>query len=261
LVVFLNTYRELSLLFISISLIKLIGLSICIALTNHILGNSNALSKFVCREGKHINCDDVLNSPAAKLVGFIEMSDVGLIYFAGGFFTLLFSFHIVDQLSIITLLLIVSIFSIPYIGFSVLYQFLVLKKICPFCMSIISVLVIECIISALNVNILNFNISNWMCLSIFFMSFFITILIWSIVKFLIINSTSGLEYKYNFLRLKRNPYIYNTIFNSEESIDMNYSEYDIILGNPNARKRYENTYTSEILKKKMLALYNSFSIE
>jgi glycosyltransferase len=29
----------------------------------------------------------------------------------------------------------------------------------------------------------------------------------------------------------------------------------------NARKRYENTYTSEILKKKMLALYNSFSIE
>ncbi|WP_460913375.1 cysteine peptidase family C39 domain-containing protein [Spirosoma areae] len=53
------------------------------------LGSKNALTDRLCRINSKTNCDDVLNSPAAKLWGWLSWTDIGLIYFAGGLLTAL----------------------------------------------------------------------------------------------------------------------------------------------------------------------------
>jgi len=224
-----------SIRFILLFVFKIIGLFISVNLVTHSIGNSTKLSKMVCTQGKHTSCDDVLNSPASKLFGIISMSDIGIVYFAGSIFSLLLGIFLNVQGSITSLLSLISVFSIPYIIFSVYYQSFLIRKWCPFCISIMSVLLFECIFFFAYIEYFNFNtlINLNTCFVVSF-CFITTICLWSVLKSLLLQ-TQDAKYKYDFLRLKKNPHIFNARFNEFNPIEMDFSASDIIIGRTNAK--------------------------
>lgn len=70
-------------------LTRTIGLMLSGLLVAKQLGSTNALTDRLCRINSKASCDGVLNSPAAKLWGWLSWADVGLLYFAGGLLILL----------------------------------------------------------------------------------------------------------------------------------------------------------------------------
>jgi len=236
--IFILLYQTKAIFSIRLTLflvLKIIGLFVSVNLVSHSIGNSTKLSKMVCTQGKHTSCDDVLDSPASQLFGIISMSDIGLVYFAGSFFALLSAVFLNLQGSIISLLSLISVFSIPYIVFSLYYQSFLIRKWCPFCIGIMSILLFECIfffayIEYFNISIL-LNSTPYLVIGFCFIT---TICLWSVLKSLLLQAQDA-KYKYDFLRLKKNPHIFNAKFNEFNSIEMDFSAADIIIGNPNAR--------------------------
>ncbi|MCD7849936.1 MAG: hypothetical protein LUH63_09485 [Parabacteroides sp.] len=64
--------------------------------------------------------------------------------------------------------------------------------------------------------------------------FFMTAEFWYILRYIIIQVKENNIYKYAYLRLKKNPMIYNASFDMAPSMDMDYSDMDLILGNKEA---------------------------
>ena len=74
---------------IMLLLLCVLGLAVSILLTMHEFGESNRLLHKVCHLNRKTNCNAVLRSSAAKLFGWLSMSDIGLCYFVGSIFSLM----------------------------------------------------------------------------------------------------------------------------------------------------------------------------
>ncbi len=219
-------------LFISLLIVKVTGLIACIHLQINDIGSSSKLTDKLCQSGKHTNCDDVLHSPAAKIFNLISMSDIGLIYFSGGLLCMLLSMYLHIQGVVLTILLLLSLFSIPYIFFSLSYQAFKLKRWCPFCVLVISTLIVECMLFIFHMDRLNYHLFQPAEVALTCTCFTVLISGWSMIKPLLLAAVENEYYKYNFLRLKKNPHIYNAKFNASPSANMEFSDQEIIVGNP-----------------------------
>lgn len=117
---------------ISILMSKIVGFSASVFLIIGELGHP-FFNRF-CPRGEKFNCHAVMESPAAKLLGFIPMADIGGIYFSGGIILICFSVlhsHFFQQIFILALL---NLLTLPYTIFSVAYQALKVKKWCALCL-------------------------------------------------------------------------------------------------------------------------------
>ncbi len=113
--------------------------------TQQILGQSdqnNSLVQKLCNTSKKTSCQTVLDSKASKLFGWLSLSELGLVYFAGGFFVLLISSFSVVSIQIPTFLAWLSALALPYTLFSVYYQKFVVKQWCPLCLGVLVVCVV-----------------------------------------------------------------------------------------------------------------------
>ena len=214
--------------------VKFVGLFFCVNLVLHSLGASTNLSDQVCKMGKHTSCEDVLNSPAAKLFNFLSMSDIGLVYFTGGLLAMFISLYTKTTQAVTICLLIIATCTVPYIIFSISYQAFKIKKWCPLCLSVMSILAVECLLLFIFNGMLNHYIPPVSIICYIFFSFVFVTCLWSYLKPIIINLKEGTQYKYAYYRLKKNPLIYNAHLNSTPSTDMQFSENDIIIGDSDA---------------------------
>ncbi|MCP5053044.1 MAG: hypothetical protein GY940_38105, partial [bacterium] len=131
-----------TLLFLGIA--KLTGLFLCAVMVAAHMGTHSLLSDF-CPMGKVSNCHRVLWSPAGKLLG-IPLADIGLVYFSGGFLTLLFSLltnHTTQVESALFMLWLINLPALPYTLFSVVYQAAVVRSLCWPCLTIQALFWIE----------------------------------------------------------------------------------------------------------------------
>lgn len=122
---------------------KIIGLVVALQLIMKEEGLSNALIAKVCDTESNISCGQVLDSPAAKLFGWLKMSELGLVYFAAGAITILFSLTSNHLPAAILGLGILTVLALPYTFFSVFYQGVVIRKWCVFCLAIQAIFWIE----------------------------------------------------------------------------------------------------------------------
>ncbi len=98
-----------------------------------------------CKIGKVIDCEKVLNSKGSQFFGVFKMSDMAFLFYS----TLLFLFLMANdnwQGCSFTLLLIGCAFTI----YSVLYQTIVIRKACLYCMAINLIVWLDTIIFILN---------------------------------------------------------------------------------------------------------------
>lgn len=127
------------------------------------VAHNDSLFNKVCTIGKSVDCESVLQSKHATIYGWIKWSDLGLIYFLGGLFSLAFGF----SLAVIQLL---AVLALPYVFVSLYQQAFVIKKWCLFCLGIVSVLLINGLYALSLGSISNINITDFIEVSLMYLS-------------------------------------------------------------------------------------------
>jgi uncharacterized membrane protein len=210
--------------FYSLLLTKSIGLVVSIMLIWYSIDSNNSFLRSVCQLNDKTNCNNILNSKAAKIFGWLTWSEVGLFYFAGGFLSLLMM-----QKDAISFLSYFGILALPYTLWSIYYQAFVVKEWCPLCVSIQALLWIEFFINppifSLNINLFPFQG--------LFISFLITPILWSFLKKPLQKSLQTDSLYVEFQKLKHDPEYINTLLSKEVFLPPFFKGMNIIeFGNP-----------------------------
>jgi uncharacterized membrane protein len=198
------------------------------------LDQYNPILKQICSAGKKANCGAILNSKASKIAG-ISWSTIGFTYFAGGLFTLLFAG--ITNAYALFILAWLNIFAIPYVFFSVYYQWHIAKQWCVLCLCVQGLLVLQ-LVTAL--------IAEWhtaISINAVISSEIITLILFAYtIPFIIVNLLlpayrSAKESKRNkteLQRLKHNPEIFEALLSKQKAITESTEGLGIIIGNPKA---------------------------
>jgi hypothetical protein len=123
------------------SLLSLTGLTISYLIVQKEMGVANDFTEKLCEATKETDCNKVINSQGASLIGTLKWSDAGIIYFSA---TLLSSMiiNILDA-SIAVAHQYLALAAIPFIMLSLYYQWRIVKKWCTLCLFTIVVLCLQ----------------------------------------------------------------------------------------------------------------------
>lgn len=217
----------------------LLGLIVTLALLAMEIGHSNNLVKNICSASPRFNCDAVLHSRGSRIAG-ISWAELGAIYFAGLFILLLLT--PLSFAAKVPLAALATITALPYIPFSLYYQYKVVRQWCPLCLLTLSVLVINAV--SLGIFYLKNGLHHWsdpiaaLSPAVLLSSAAICILlpatIWFLVKPLLQKSRSTNDYKYAYQRLLYNPEYFAFLLQSSASAPDGWQHLGITIGNPNA---------------------------
>ena len=75
--------------YLPLFLTKVTGLFFIWLLIKHELGEQSDLTDKLCTMTKSVGCNEVLNSKASSLFGFVKLSDIGLVWFVSSFYSCL----------------------------------------------------------------------------------------------------------------------------------------------------------------------------
>ncbi len=226
-----NTSTPFSSLYLSV---KLIGLGVSLLLLWYDIDKGNPLLKQICSGIQKANCNAVLNTKAASLGGIISWSEVGFIYFAGGLLLSVFA-GINNALPILSFL---SLLALPYIFFSIYYQWQVAKQWCTLCLMVQAVLFLEALLVIVNggVTILDLPVLVIDNLFFSFLCISIPILSWFMLKPVLKKLQSAKYDKRSYLRLKYNDEVFWSLIQKQKSITDNPPDnIGILIGNPYAK--------------------------
>src|SRR3989339_105458 len=215
-------------------LVKLIGLTASVLLLWYDIDKGNPLLKQICSGIQKANCSAVLNTKAASLGGIVTWSEVGFVYFAG---SLLFS--ATSGISkVLPVLSIISLLALPYIIFSIYYQWKVAKQWCVLCLMVQAVLLAEGILVITN-NSFSFSETKEAFANNFILALYallIPSISWFLVKPLLKRLQVAKYEKRSYSMLKFNDQVFWSLLKTQPSIvDHSTSELGITIGNPNAK--------------------------
>ncbi len=216
--------------------IKVFGLMVAVALVNKEI-NRNTNYSF-CKVGKKINCDDVLNSPAAKLFDWLSMTDMGFLYFTGTIITFVISTIVPEHTSIdlLKFLVLTSFLALPYTLFSLFYQGFVIKKWCTLCLATIAMLWAEAVIGFFYFResslLPNFELKT---ILLFSFCLFFPPIIWMFLKKELLKSSGFDSLYFSNLRIKNNWEVFQYIQQKQKVVDMDFISNEIVLGNYSAK--------------------------
>ena len=212
---------------------KVAGLTICSMLAYFDISQNAASSRF-CKIGDKINCQSVLSSPAAKVLGTISMADIGLVYFATGLIVVLCHALTIVSTSYFFLLGVTALLALPYTLFSVYYQSFILKKWCTLCLSVIFLLWIEAASFLPYLSEPSLQSLQETDVIIFTSFALIVIIIWSFLKDSLTDRIALTSSKYQLQRLVRQTEIFNVLHSQTPKIDSYFHANHIRVGYPNA---------------------------
>ncbi len=216
----------------------LMGLAISILIVGKRMGFKNLAVDKMCSGGEATSCNDVLESPSAKIFNLINLSDLSLVYFTSTAIA-----WIVSSLLQIpnSLLILITILSIPMIGYSVYYQGFVIKKWCTLCLGIVGVLLLQFSIFFLDTSAV-FNIQEVGVQSaVLVASFLFSSIVWSVLKPLLEAKANVFKLTVNYFKFKRNFNLFEAAFMKSDEYDMaleNHQHQEIVLGNPEAQLNF-----------------------
>ncbi|ADB36837.1 Vitamin K epoxide reductase [Spirosoma linguale DSM 74] len=217
-------------------LTKTIGFTLSGLLVAKQLGSKNAFTDRLCRINSKTSCDNVLNSPAAKLWGWLSWADIGLLYFAGGLLTLLVSpldpkggvFFPTSR----PLLNGLALLAVPYTLFSVYYQARVVRQWCSLCLGVQVILLGEGIIAISERSTLPTVVAPYLLLMT---AFLLPIIAWVLIKPVLLTAQKSRREHDELMRFKRNPALFRAMLMQQPQMPPIPADLNpILLGNPNA---------------------------
>ena len=214
-------------------ILSIIGVIISVIIVKHEFGLQSKSANSICNMTEHTSCDAVLNSNGAKFFSLFNLSDVCIVVFSA--FTLYWITSISLETNSYLNFSFFAIASLPMVAYSLYYQFQVVKKWCPLCLGIISVLVMQFSVLTLNKSVVLTNSFDLLSITQFILVALIAIGIWSTLKPIIKKITNLSKIEVDHFKFKRNYSLFkavlkegNSIFNTEPI------EGELIFGNENA---------------------------
>jgi uncharacterized membrane protein len=216
------------------SIVTLLGAVMGVLLLWYELDQYNPVLLQICSAGKKINCGAVLNSKAAKIAG-ISWSSIGFSYFMGELLLLLFAGVTNAQTLFIVSWLNVS--ALPYILFSIYYQWKIAKHWCVMCLYVQGLLLFQFAIALIGGwhSLFSFDIISielvLMTATAFGVPFMATMLLIPALQ-------KGKENKKNkneLQRLKHSAEIFEALLAKQKTILEGTHKMGITLGKPDAK--------------------------
>ncbi|NWJ49397.1 MAG: thioredoxin domain-containing protein [Bacteroidetes bacterium] len=193
----------------------------------------NPVLQQICHAGKKTNCGAILNSKASKILG-ISWSSIGFSYFFGILFALLTTG--LHNSSTIFLVSWINVLALPYIIFSVYYQWQVAKEWCVLCLTVLIILILQFVtayfggfhrlMSVTDVTIMEL-ISIVFCFLIPFLATNLLVPAFEKVK-------ESRNTKISLQRIKHNPQIFEALLIKQKRIKESTEGLGITLGSPQA---------------------------
>ncbi|MEO9210973.1 MAG: vitamin K epoxide reductase family protein [Ginsengibacter sp.] len=121
-------------------LILFAGVIITSLLLWYEIDKNNPLLKKVCTGIVKGNCNAILTGKKSKVFSWLSWSEVGFFYFSGGLLLLFFSGNNIN--TAITFLGLLNLLVLPYIVFSVYYQWRVVRQWCVLCLGVQTLLML-----------------------------------------------------------------------------------------------------------------------
>jgi uncharacterized membrane protein/thiol-disulfide isomerase/thioredoxin len=217
-------------LFVFMILTKLAGTAISLLLLGYETGNGSDLVQDLCQTGAQTNCSAVLDSRASKLGG-ISWSEIGFIYFAATLSGLLFPGLTFGAKA--WWLCWGALLAVCYMPFSLYYQWRVVRRWCPLCLAIQTMLIFECGWSLWIFKNQPLAFSSTTLPAVLVCSL-LPIVIWFFVKPLLQRSKDGDQYRGAYRRLRSNPELFHGLLMQQPHAPDGWQDLGIVLGNPNA---------------------------
>lgn len=213
-------------------IILLAGIIVTSLLLWYEIDKNNPLLKKVCTGIAKGNCNAILTGKKSKVFNWLSWSEIGFFYFTGGFLVLLFSGNSMNEA--LSLLGLLNLLALPYILFSVYYQWQVAKQWCVLCLAVQALL----LLGGINVLSNNFliavpDISPSFLVSAFSI-YLLPVLLWYALKPFVLQQQEAKNTKRDYLRIKFNTEIFETLLKKQKAITMPTDGLGIDIGNPNA---------------------------
>lgn len=219
------------------TLLTLIGTVVTILLLWYEVDQDNPALKQICTAGKKTNCGAILESKGAKIFG-VSWSTIGFVYFSGSLVILLLSG--ITNRNVLMVLSYLNLAAVPYVFYSIYYQWKIAKQWCVLCLATQALLVFQCIICFT---------SNWHVISLIendnVLVFFIQILLSFVIPYITVSillptlrkakesDRTALELK----RMKHDSEIFNAVLEKQRLLVDNTDGLGIVLGNPQAKNK------------------------
>lgn len=214
-------------------LFKSAGVIASILLLIQSIDQNNPLIQKLCGGGNSkTNCNAILSSKAATVFKGLSWSEVGFFYFTGTWLALLFSG---GSTSILQVLVLLNLVSLPYTFYSVYYQAKVAKQWCVLCCTVQGLLWLE--FSALfsfspslfsGISIAS---SSYQSLLILFICLSLPITLWLLLKPLLLKSQQVRPLKSQLRKLKYNKEFFESLLQAQPKYALPNEDWSIVLGN------------------------------
>lgn len=192
------------------------------------IDKNNPLLQKVCTGIVKGNCHAILSGKQAKIFSWLSWSEVGFFYFTGSLLTLLMAENtITNSISLISWL---NILALPYILYSLYYQWLVIKQWCMLCLTVQALLALG------SINVITNNLYSFIQLSYGFiltsiLLLFLPVLFWYTAKPYILRLQEAKNIKREYLRIKFNTEIFNGLLKQQKEVKIPPEGLGIDLGN------------------------------
>jgi thiol-disulfide isomerase/thioredoxin len=204
---------------------KLVGTILSVLLLLQSL-NKNSLVAKLCSFNKKTDCNSLLTSPAATLFGVVTWAEIGFFYFCGSLCWLLF-FN--ANLFIFNIL---AYLSLPFVAWSVWYQWKIAKIWCPLYLGVATILAIETSLSLFTFE--NKVIAITISQGFIFFSFFMVLVIYFFLKPFFVSATKVPKLQKELAIFKNNFDIFKSLLHQQKYINEETLPQQIILGNVEA---------------------------
>ncbi len=217
-------------------LLTLTGTAISALLLWYEVDRHNPLLREICKAGKKINCNAVLQSNASTIAG-ISWGRIGFSYFAGSLLLMLLT-GVTNPVILYMLTWLNTVASL-YIFFSVYYQWRVAKQWCVLCLYVQAILAAQFAVGLSGgwhglISITDIT-SQHMVIAI--LSFVLPFVLTAIALPAFKSAKEGRSHKTEMLRLKHDPQIFNALLEKQKAVTENPEGLGLLLGNPDAPYR------------------------
>jgi len=217
-------------------LLKLTGLVVTSLMLAYELNSASPAIKKICSFNRKLNCQAVLGSKAAKIFGRIGWSEIGFFYFAGGIIYLFTSLPGIRES--IEMLYVLNLLSLPYIFYSLFYQWRIAKGWCPLCLLVQGLLLSEfltfLIAHPFPVSLPNFPIRSIISMAI---AFYLPVFFWVFSKKFILKATDGQVYKKEFSRIKHSTEFFDLVLAQQKKVMLPADDLGIVVGDDNSTNK------------------------
>ncbi len=193
---------------------------------------TNIGNAFCTGNNEKKDCDAVINSKGANLIGSLKLSDLSLVYFLGLVIT---TFLLVLQQTDLTYLYSISVMALPVTIYSIYYQYAVVKKWCMLCLGIVAILWAQITIGLLEINTIITITFSKLTMAIIIFGFLVALSIWYYIAQNMEMIIGLKKSKIDYYKFKRSFNLFQTLLHKQKIIDTTISTTsEIVFGNKQA---------------------------